>query len=408
MAWVNWSRRTLAERQETGDVGIELNAARVRAALGRSAYNRAVPLEGDHLDLPLAINLDGRLPEVGRAGTSLIRRLPHACCSGYLPMLGQSQEWKWGRHRLRSGEALALALGRLRDAVGNTGRLFLGLPSYLTVNQVTLLRTIAAKHSIELAGTASTALAIAADRAGAVMSHRGHDAEVRAEGTVPLKRPGQLPTDALIIDADDEAMTGNLIRIGPKQVTLLACSLWSHVGVKHWKNRLIDQLSDRCVRVCRRDPRDSAEAEQSLYDQIDACLDPLRGGQHATLNVRAAHWYQDIHVQAEDLDAACLPLIRDSVEGILDLQNTAAATEPPRAVWLTHEAGRLPGLAKAIYQHLSEHTSVGVLRPEAPAIAIANLAERWPAAEHLDTSIMLPTRPVQAALPAGKVHSSRN
>jgi len=406
MAWVNWSRRTIAERTAAGHLGVELNASRARGALGRLGQHRVLPLDGDHADMPLHISLEPRSAEVGRAGTALIRRLPHLCCTGYLPQLGQPFEWKGGRHRLRANEALSHAFARLRESLGEGSRVFLGLPSYLTHTQVTLLRVIADRQRFEIAGTASTALAIAADRAGAVLTHRADENETRAEGTVPLKRPGPLPTDALIIDADDAAMTGSLIRIGPRQVTLLASSVWPRCGVKFWMDRLVDHLSDRCVRVCRRDPRDSAEAEQSLYEQIDAALDPLRTGQHATLSVRAAHWYQDITVQAEDLDAACLGLIRASVGSVLELQHTAAAMEPPRAVWLTHEAGRLPGLAKAIYQHMAERTSVGVLRPEAPSIALANLAERWSGADHLDSTIALAGRGSPSELPAGVTRTS--
>jgi hypothetical protein len=68
--------------------------------------------------------------------------------------------------------------------------------------------------------------------------------------------------------------------------------------------------------------------------------------------------------------------------------------EPPRIIWMTHEAGRLPGLGSALYRNVGEQTSVGVLRPEAVAVAVANLGERWPASGemHLDRFVPLAIR----------------
>ncbi len=49
--------------------------------------------------------------------------------------------------------------------------------------------------------------------------------------------------------------------------------MWPQLAVRLWKNKLLDAVSDRCVRMCRRDQRDSAEAEQALYEQLDEVLD---------------------------------------------------------------------------------------------------------------------------------------
>src|SRR5262249_34124455 len=144
-----------------------------------------------------------------------------------------------------------------------------------------------------------------------------------------------------------------------------------------WKERLLDALSDRCVRACRRDPRDSADAEQNLYDQIDDCLDQLRCGHKVVLNVQCAHWYQDLILQTEDFENHCSGLSRQSVEGIRDLLSAGATPEPPQTVWLTHEAGRLPGLSRLLHKNMAERTAVGILRPEATSVAVANLGERW-------------------------------
>jgi hypothetical protein len=125
-----------------------------------------------------------------------------------------------------------------------------------------------------------------------------------------------------------------------------------------------------------------------------------------TLTLRAGHWHQDLHLQPEDFESCCAALIRSSVEGIRDLLSAGRAAEPPRAVWMTHEAGRLPGLAQALYLNMAERTSVGVLRPEATAIAIANLGERWPAGKHhLDTWLPISLKATANKLPTNTIVS---
>ena len=66
---------------------------------------------------------------------------------------------------------------------------------------------------------------------------------------------------------------------------------------------------------------------------------------------------------------------------------------PPRAAWLTHEAGLLPGLARALHQNTHEGTAVEVLPPDAVAEAAAALVPRWLSAElprsHLDATLEL-------------------
>src|SRR5260370_1257197 len=52
-------------------LALDLNATRIRAALGATAEeSRSVPLEGQEAELPLAVSLEGRYPEVGRAGSA--------------------------------------------------------------------------------------------------------------------------------------------------------------------------------------------------------------------------------------------------------------------------------------------------------------------------------------------------
>ena len=58
-------------------VALDVNASRLRAALGPAQDARPVALEGKEDELPLALSLEGRYPEVGRAscaGPSAARR----------------------------------------------------------------------------------------------------------------------------------------------------------------------------------------------------------------------------------------------------------------------------------------------------------------------------------------------
>ncbi|QJW95494.1 hypothetical protein [Frigoriglobus tundricola] len=85
-----------------------------------------------------------------------------------------------------------------------------------------------------------------------------------------------------------------------------------------------------------------------------------------------------------------------------DFTNGIGLAEPPRAVWLTDAAGRLPGLVRAVHANTPEGTAVEVLPPNALAAAAAALVPRWLAGElpraHLDSTIPLAPTPA----PAGK------
>src|SRR5262249_27329184 len=152
---------------------------------------------------------------------------------------------------------------------------------------------------------------------------------------------------------------------------------WPRVSLKVWKDKLLDAVSDRCVRLCRRDPRDSADAEQALFEQLDDALDRVRAGQRVNLTVRTAHWFQDVPQQPDEIDGYCAALAKPAVEGIRDLFYGSGLPLPPRAVWLTHAVGRLPGLAKVMHQNTPEGTAVEILPASAIPLAAAALVPRW-------------------------------
>lgn len=391
MGWGSWSRKSQEVAVAREPLGVELNASRGRAAHGRQGRNKLFFLDDPDPDLSLAIALEKRAPEVGRAATSISRKLPHSICAGYLPYLGDPREWKSGRHTLNAESALALALERLHDVCKGHDGLSFALPAYLNFGQVTRFITLADKTRIKVRGTATTPLALAAERA----THFLHGQAGEAAETSRAAR-SITPTSVVIVDADDHAMSVAVMRLSEQEVRGNLNATLPRLAVRFWRDRLLDALADRCVRQCRRDPRDSADAEQMLFDQIDVAIERVRTGQRVSVSVRGPNWYQDLHLAPTDLDTMCAPLSRLAAEEIRKLIASLNEPEPPRAVWLTHDAGRLPGLAAVLHQNMTERTSVRVLHPEAAAAAAANLVERWIMGEiprtHLDTVIPLAPR----------------
>jgi hypothetical protein len=391
MGWGSWTRKSQEASVARGPLGIDLNAGRARAAHGRGARNKLFPLNDPYTDLLLAISLDRRTPEVGRAAMATSRKLPHAICSGYLPQLGQTQEWKHNRFALTADSALGLALESLRAACHGHEGMGLVLPPYLTLAQVGRLLGLAEKASLKVRGSATTPLALGAERATHFLHGQSSDITETPRTSRPIT-----PTSIVVVDADEHALTATVIHLSENEVRTIASASYPRLGMRFWRERLLDSLADRCVRLCRRDPRENADTEQMLFDQIEEAIDRARTGQKVALGVRSTHWYQDLVLAPTDLDAFSMPLCRQAADDIRGFIASLNEPEPPRAAWLTYDAGRLPGLAATLHQNMAERTNVRVLHPEAAAAAAANLHERWSMGElprtHLDTTIPLPPR----------------
>jgi hypothetical protein len=234
-----------------------------------------------------------------------------------------------------------------------------------------------------------------ADRAATLLTGKLAAPEsARADWVVPLRPSTGGPGAVVIVDADEFALSAVLVSVGNDLVRLVGSATWPRLAVKMWKDRLLDAVADRCVRLCRRDPRDSAAAEQELFEQLDEALDRTRSGQRISLCVRTAHWFQDVIQQPEEFETHCTVLARHAGDSVRDFTNGIGLAEPPRAVWLTDSAGRLPGLVRAVHANTPEGTAVEVLPPSAIASAAAALVPRWLAGElprtHLDSVIQLP------------------
>ena len=394
-----WSRKSAPVHDRARAVGLDVTASRVRGeAVG--SKSRPLVLDDPDAELLLFIAGDRRTPDLGRGGFALCRKNPHLVCSNFLSALGQAREWKIGRHTLTAETALGLTFDKLRGPVSaETDAAAMVLPVYIGPPQVARVIQAAGRSKLALKGTAVGALALAATRAASLLSGKP-TALSGADWVVPM-RPTAGPGAVVVIDADEFATSAALVSVESDRVRLAGSAVWPRLNVKAWKDRLLDAISDRCVRLCRRDPRDSAEAEQALFEQLDEALDRARAGQRSSLCVRTAHWFQDVVQQPEEFENHCAALARLAGDSVRDFTNGIGLTEPPRAVWLTDAAGRLPGLVRAVHANTPEGTTVEVLSPNALAAAAAALVPRWLAGElpraHLDSTIPLAPVPTKGA-----------
>jgi hypothetical protein len=406
-----WGKKAPSVHDKTRAVGLDLTATRLRGVALSDWKTRALHLDPPAENLALSVALDRRTPEVGRAGTGICRKIPHAVCANFLPHLAQSREWRYGRCVATADAALEWTFSKARGPIlAESEASVLALPTYLSPAQVGRVVAATAKVKLPLKGTTIGALAVVADRATAVLNGQPVAPELPSpDWIVPLHATATGPGAVVLVDADEYALSAAVLAVERTVVRLVAVANWPRLAVKMWKERLLDAVADRCVRLCRRDPRDSAEAEQGLYDQLDEALDRIRTGQRVGLVVRTDRWFQDVIHQPDEFEAYCSVLSRSAAEAVREFLAGVPLPQPPRGLWLTHEAGRLPGLARALHLHSSEGTSVEVLPPNAIAQAAAALVPRWLVGAlprvHLDSVLELP--PVLQESAAEKARKGR-
>lgn len=400
-------------------LALDWNATRLRAVAGPAGdYPLPVPLEPPRLDLPLAISLEKRLPELGSAALGLCRRVPEQVCQAFLPHLtatpGQGPRWKSGRHSLDPRQACELVWRKVQPLSANMHGILLTVPGYLLPAQAEALRQLGEAARLPVLGSLPATLAAAL---------AGH-AEVFWLRSV------------LVIDVDDHAVTIGWVKASGAKAKLVESRTFPHLGLRFWRERLINTLADLFVWQHRLDPRDAPWAEQCLYDQLDALTDAAQRHQAIQLGVQGQHWFKHLLVHPEQTVQFCQPLVRKVVhEAGLILQGWPTG-EWPRTILLTHQAGRLPGLVaelqtlvrphqamnetklpqtketafdeddfgdELVFLHDDELGSVIVLAAEAPARAAHGLAEFFQTGKvapgHLETSAPLAPPPSVEAGP---------
>lgn len=305
-------------------VGLDLNSSRARAVTGAATRQVAlVRLEGDRVELPLALSLEGKLPQVGHAGLALTRARPHLACLDYLPSVGADRFWAGGAHQLDADRAVELTFAALSRLLGKSAGVACVFPAYLAETQLVQVMRLAEKCKLPLLGSISSSLAAA----------------LGVPGLASRPEPGLI----LVVDLDGHALTWSVVERGGGQLRLRMVQPATHLGRGVWLRRLLDGAAHRCVRQSRRDPRDTAEAEQSLYEQLLAALD--QGvPRMAQLHVQGVGWFYHLMLHADELTGMVAPLLRLALADLDAILATTAPVGPFAAVVVTHAAAGLPGL----------------------------------------------------------------
>lgn len=327
-------------------IGLDLNATRARAIQGEISGSGpqaplALPLDGDERELPLALSLEERHPRVGRAGASLCRRSPHLACVDFLPYLGDGRLWIGGRHRLDAAGALALVCAHLQHRFGRAEGVTVTPPAYFSAAQAALLADVAGRARWRLLGS------VPAPVAAALAAH------------VYLPWSGQ----AVVIDLDGAALILSAVSVRDDQVHLRHVHLVPRLGRGVWLGRLLDGAALRCIRLSRRDPRESAETEQALFDQLSAVLDS-GGEEPAEMVLQTPHWYQHLQFSPTELSVICAPLVERTLAEIRRFLADIAELDSIGTVLLTGSAARLPGLTAAIEEQILQPDAMPPLDEE--------------------------------------------
>ncbi|MFO0965484.1 MAG: FHA domain-containing protein [Gemmataceae bacterium] len=312
-------------------VGLDLNSSRVRAVNGALGdYPLPLPLSVSGEELPLVLSLQAKQVEVGAAGEHLRRRLPHLTCHGFLPHLGAPRRWKAGRHDLDSAGAVEQVWRHLGKHVAKSN-LVLSLPPYLSGGQADQVRALAQKSGIQVLGSLPSTLAAAL--AGYADDH--------------------WVGGVMVLDVDEHALSAALIEAVDHTAFLRETISLPQFGWHAWRDRLLDSLADGCVLQTRRDPRESGQAEQGLYEQLGLLLDAHAQNRLAQLTIQGASWFQNLIVTPEETAACCRLLVAAVTRELHELLASLHPERLPHALLLTAEADRLPGLTPAL-AHLVE------------------------------------------------------
>jgi hypothetical protein len=356
-------------------IGLDLNATRLRAVSGEAnAPPHVLPLDGAHAELPAAISLEGRTPQIGRATLAQCRKLPHLTCVSFLAEIGTPRVWTAGRRKLDGIGAVGVLFDKLRPICAGRQGLVFAMPPYLTHPQIVQLMAQAARVKLPLLGTVPSALALA------LTAH----AEQAWDGL------------AFVADVDDHALTWSAVYAGQGQLQVIGAQSFPLIGLRAWRERVLNMVADRCVRLSRRDPRDSAAAEQMLYEQLDHALDACRRGQLAELVVQSTTWCQNLVLRPEELAGWCSGFLRQAIDGMRPVHEVPQVYEHPSVVVLSDSAASLPGLVGALEERLgmpvalddldnpgsepedtASATLITVLSADAAARAVHALAPRF-------------------------------
>jgi hypothetical protein len=320
---------------------LDLNATRIQAL--RSSLGdppQVIPLEESCNELPLVISLEHRHPVVGQAGLFICRSLPHLVCQHFLPELGGSKVWTFGRRRLDATTALNLVFERIHQASGAVGGAFLSLPPYLSPLQMDMIRTALERNRFQVMGFIRNPLAAAL---------AAYSEQSWAEF-------------CWVFDVDDYALSISLVENVKNQARKLATRSFPRLGLRFWKESILNSIAERCVRQSRRDPRDSANAEQSLWQQIDSACERTSRRQMADLVIQTSRWCQNLVIRPEEMEDYCSRLIKAAITEFELFRQDPLAQEKAPIIVMTETAVRLPGLQQALEEFLPVSPPAAIIK----------------------------------------------
>ena len=311
-------------------IALDIDSSRVRATVaGSTGRTEPIPLAGDSLELMMAISLENREPQVGTAGARLLRRMPHLVCHDFLACLETQRQWRAGRHRWSANLALKAVLTHLQPFWSGSRAVGLALPSYLEHAQVQAALVLATEVGMPVAGAIPACLILAE----------------AAYAQNPWTGP------ALILEADDHALTWTVVAAEGGEIRRLGSHVLPHLGIMHWKERLLNWIADTCIRQSRRDPRAYPEIEQMLFEQLGRMMTTQPQGQILELVIQRDQWYHNLLLRFEHMSQQCAPQIEQAVAAMDQLMT---AIDPPGlvdGVVVSWSASQLPGLIAAVESH---------------------------------------------------------
>jgi FHA domain len=330
-------------------VGLDCNTTRIRAV--SSPRDGAVTphrLGGTTFDLPLALSLRERTLTVGAAGSGLSRSLPHLACLDFLPFLGLNKTWHANEHHVDADRALGIVFEAMRRDLRYLTGAGLALPAYLTDIQITRLRRLAELSRWKPMASLPVPLAAVLGGASGV------------EG--PLAVPPD-PSVVIVGDVDGHAFTWSGVEVRDGKARLLFTHSWPMLGRGIWLRRLLDGVALRCIRLSRRDPRESGAIEQHIYDQLDELLEVPLTDAPIEVSVEGGTWYHHLQFQPVEFAYFASPLLRQT---LIEFDNvlTERGHGVPPLVLLTPSAGYLPGLIAGLERRLGRWSEPAGIRED--------------------------------------------